>query len=134
MLKCKLWNPSWFSPSIIFFQGCTLVIDGLHILDVLMGFQDFAMHFLDEALFQDVMHIIDLFLLGDAHVALGILSSCVTHQPFYHTWITFPSSFSSFLVGFDMRVMQVWGHYGSRIVGVFLGPFNETSGLTIDIF
>jgi hypothetical protein len=37
------------------------------------------MHFLDEALFHDVVHIDDLPLLGDAHVALGILPSCVAH-------------------------------------------------------
>ncbi len=110
------------------------VIDGLRILDVLVGFQDFAMHFLDEALFQDVIHINDLLLPGYAHVVLGILSSCVTHQPFYHTWIILPSSFLSFLVGFDMRVMQVWRHYGSRIVGVFSGPLNEMLSLIIDFF
>jgi hypothetical protein len=30
-----------------------------------MGFQDFAMHFLDEVLSQDVAHINDLPLLGN---------------------------------------------------------------------
>jgi hypothetical protein len=35
------------------------------------------MHFLNEALFQDMAHIDDLFFMGDAQVALGILSSCV---------------------------------------------------------
>jgi hypothetical protein len=39
---------------------------GLRILGVPMGFQDFATHFLDEALFQDVAHINNLLLLGDA--------------------------------------------------------------------
>jgi hypothetical protein len=28
----------------------------------------------------------------------------------------------------------MWGHYGSRIMGVFLGPFGKVSGSTIDIF
>jgi len=36
------------------------------------------MHFLDEALSQNMAHIDDLPLLGDAHVALSILSSFVT--------------------------------------------------------
>jgi hypothetical protein len=27
----------------------------------------------------------------------------------------------------------MWGHYGSKIVKVFSGPFNETSSLIIDI-
>jgi hypothetical protein len=50
-----------------------------------MGFQDFAMHFWNEALFQDVAHINDLLLLRDAQVVLDILSSCVVHRPFYLT-------------------------------------------------
>ncbi len=54
-----------------------MVTYGLHILGVLMGFQDFAMHFWDEALFQDMVHIDDLLPLRDAQVVLGILSSCV---------------------------------------------------------
>jgi hypothetical protein len=49
----------------------------LHILGVPMGFQDFATHFLDETLSQDIAHINDLPLLGDVKVALVILSSCV---------------------------------------------------------
>jgi hypothetical protein len=40
--KCKLWNPLGFSPSIKIFHGCTLVIDGLHILGVQMDFQNFG--------------------------------------------------------------------------------------------
>jgi hypothetical protein len=64
-----------------------LVIDGLHILGVLVGFHDFAMHFLDEVLFQDVVRINDFIRLGDAQVVLGILSSCVAHRPFYLTRI-----------------------------------------------
>jgi hypothetical protein len=28
----------------------------------------------------------------------------------------------------------MWGHYGSKVMGVFLGPFSEVSNLTIDIF
>jgi hypothetical protein len=27
----------------------------------------------------------------------------------------------------------MWGHYGSRIVGVFLGPLSKASSSTIDI-
>jgi hypothetical protein len=57
----------------------------LHILGVPVGFQDFATHFLDEILFQDVVHIDDLPFLGDTHVILGILSSCVVRRPSYFT-------------------------------------------------
>jgi hypothetical protein len=38
------------------------------------GSQDFATHFLDETLFQNMAHIDDLFLLGNTQVILGILS------------------------------------------------------------
>jgi hypothetical protein len=77
---------------------------------VLVGFQDFAMHFLDEALSQDVTHIDDLLLLGDTHVTLGILYSCVTYQPSYLTQIIPPSSpCLSLLASFDRKVMKVCG-------------------------
>jgi hypothetical protein len=50
-----------------------------------VGFQDFATQLLDEVLSQDVAHINDFLFLGNAQVALGILSSCVIHQPFNFT-------------------------------------------------
>jgi hypothetical protein len=85
--KCKLWSPLGISPSIKIPKGCTLVTNGLHIFGVPMGSQDFATHFLDEVLFQDVAHIDDLPFLGNSHVTLGILFSCVAHQHSYLTWI-----------------------------------------------
>ncbi len=48
--KCKLWSPSGFLLGINTLQGCTLIIDGLCILGVLVGSKDFTMHFLDETL------------------------------------------------------------------------------------
>jgi hypothetical protein len=75
--KCKLWGPLEISLGIKILQGYTLVSYGLHIFGVLMGFQDFAMHFLDEVLSHDVAHIENFPLLGDVYVTLGILSSCV---------------------------------------------------------
>jgi hypothetical protein len=74
------------------------------------------MHFLDEVLFQDGVHIDDLPLLGNTHVVLGILSSCVACRPFYFTLTIPPSSFMYFLVSFDMRVMQLCGDIMSMIV------------------
>jgi hypothetical protein len=47
------------------------------------------MHFLDEVLFQDVVHINDLPFLGDTQTALGILSSCVVRRPFNLTQLSF---------------------------------------------
>jgi hypothetical protein len=49
--KCKLWSPSRISSNINIPKGCTLVINGLCILGVLMGSQNFVMHFLDKVLF-----------------------------------------------------------------------------------
>jgi hypothetical protein len=46
--KCKLWSPLGISSSIKIPQGYILVTIGLCILGVLMGFQDFITHFLDE--------------------------------------------------------------------------------------
>jgi hypothetical protein len=60
---------------------------------------------LDEALFQDVVHINDLPFMGDARVALGILSSNVTRRPSYLTWIIHFFSFLCFLAGFDKKIM-----------------------------
>jgi hypothetical protein len=77
--KCKLWSLSNISPNIEIPHGYTLVTDGLRILGVPVGSQDFASHFLDEVLSQDMMHIDNIPLLGDTQVALGILSSCVVH-------------------------------------------------------
>jgi hypothetical protein len=106
VLKCKLWNPSRISPDIEIPQGCTLVSNGLYILGVPMGTQNFTTHFLDEVLFQNVVYINDLLLLGDAQVVLGILSSCVIRQPFYLTQtVLLCFSFLSFLASFDKRVM-----------------------------
>ncbi len=47
------------------------------------------------------------------------------------------TSFFFLLVSFGRfrqeNYVGMWGHYGSRIVGVFLGPFNEASNLIINI-
>jgi hypothetical protein len=66
MSKCKFWNPTQISLNIKILQGCILVTNGLRILGVPMGFQDFAMHFVDEVLSQDVAYIDDLSFLGGA--------------------------------------------------------------------
>jgi hypothetical protein len=77
MSKCKLWSPLEIYLGIKIPQDYILVINGLRILGVPMGFQDFSVHFLDEALYQNVAHVNNLPLLGNTLVALGILPSCV---------------------------------------------------------
>jgi len=63
--KYKFWSPSRISLGIKIPHGCILVINGLHILGVTVESQDFAMHFLNEALCQDVAHIDNLLFMGD---------------------------------------------------------------------
>jgi hypothetical protein len=65
MSKCKFWSPLRISLVIEIPQGCILVKDGLCILGVPVGSQDFAMHFLYEALFYNVAYIDDFPFLGD---------------------------------------------------------------------
>jgi hypothetical protein len=65
--KCKFWGLSRISPGIKILHDYTLVIDGLHILGVLVSFPNFAMHFFDEILSEDMVHINDLPFLGNAH-------------------------------------------------------------------
>jgi hypothetical protein len=48
-----------------------------------MGSEDFVTHFLNEVLFQDVVHIDDIIILRNTQIALGILFSCVTNRPCY---------------------------------------------------
>jgi hypothetical protein len=126
--KCKLWNPSKISSNINIPQGCILVIDGLRILGVSLGFQDFVMHFLDGNLFQDVVHNNDFPLLGDAQfenaqVVLDILSSCVICQPYFIRTIFPPFSFLSFLVNFNKKVVQICGDImGPGLWDLIQGP------------
>jgi hypothetical protein len=54
-----------------------------------------------------MVHIDDPPLLGNAQIALGILSLCVTHQPFYLTQTIPFYSFLSFLTGFNKKFMQI---------------------------
>jgi hypothetical protein len=61
-------------------QGYTLLTNDLCILGVQMGSKDFVTYFLNEYLFQNMAHINDLPLLGNAQVALGSLFSCVVRQ------------------------------------------------------
>jgi len=103
--KCKLWSPLGISPSVEIPQGCTLVTYGLCILGVPTGSQNFVTNFLNEVLSQNVAHIHDLPLLGDAHAVLGILSLCVAHRPSYVTQIVPLSSFMFFLASFDKKIM-----------------------------
>jgi hypothetical protein len=116
--KCKLWSLLEIYLGIEIFQVCILVIDALSILGALVGFQDFAVHFLDGALSQDVTHIDDPPFLKDTHVALDILSSCVGvnflishgHYPFFFLLVSFSKFRQESYVG-------VCGHFGFRIVG-----------------
>jgi hypothetical protein len=103
--KCKFWNPLRIFLGIKILQGYTLVRNGLCILSLLVGSQDFAMHFLDEVLFYNMAHIDDLPLLRDVQVTLGILSSCSLSTFLFHMDNFFFPSFLSLLMGFNKNVM-----------------------------
>ncbi len=60
--KCKFSSPKIFS-SIKILQDYILVTNGLHILGVPMGSQNFVMYFLEDVFSQDVTHIDDFSLL-----------------------------------------------------------------------
>ncbi len=75
MSKCELFSLLDISSNIEIPRSCTLVTYGLCILGVLMGLRDYATHFLNEVLFHDMAHFIDLPLLGNVQVVLGILFS-----------------------------------------------------------
>ncbi len=64
--KCKFWSPSRISQNIEIPQGYTLLINGLCILSVPMGFQNFGTHFLNEISSQDMSHVNNLSPLEDA--------------------------------------------------------------------
>ncbi len=58
--KCKFWSHRNLSKHNIP-HGYTLVTYGLCILGVPMGFRDFATHFFNKVLFQNVAHLNDFF-------------------------------------------------------------------------
>jgi len=43
------------------------------------------------------------------------------------------SSFLFLLAGFKLNYASMWGHYGSRIVGIFSKSFREVLGSITDI-
>jgi len=87
-----------------------------------------------------MVHIDDLPLLVNAQVVLGIFFSCVIYQAFYFTltishlfiYFVFFDKFhqESFVSGF----VGIWGQYESKIMGGFLGLFNEVLGSTSNSF
>jgi hypothetical protein len=69
-------------------------------------------------------HILIFFLYWeiDALVALGILTSCVIHWPFYFTWTIYIFFLFVFFMGFDKRIMYVCGDImGPRLWEIFQG-------------
>jgi hypothetical protein len=122
MSMCKLWNPSRIFPGIRIHQHYIFVTDGLCILGVPMGSQDFATHFLDGALSQDVAYINDLLLLGRHPCCFGhFILMCNSSTFLSH--INNTSFFLFLLVGFNKKVMQVCGDImGLRSWESFQGP------------
>jgi hypothetical protein len=71
-----------------------------------MGFENFVMHFKNESLFQNMVHIDDFLLLGNTQVVLGILSSCLVYQLFFsHLNNSFFKKKKSLLVSFNSKIL-----------------------------
>jgi hypothetical protein len=80
-----------------------------------------------------VVHINGFPLLGDTQVVLGILSSCSLL-----TFLSHMNSTSFFLlISFgkfhQKNYANMLGHYESKIMGIFLGPFSKALGFITDI-
>jgi hypothetical protein len=90
------------------------------------------MNFLNEALSQDVAHIDNFSLSGDAFghfVFMCRLSTFLFHMD-STSFFFFPVSFSGFQ---RESYVGMWGHHGSMIVGVFSRPLNKASSSTTNI-
>jgi hypothetical protein len=134
--KCKLWNPSRIFLGMEISQGCSLITYALHILGVLVGSQDFIMHFFERG-----------FILGrDIYwwsSFFGIHTCCFGHFIFMCHLSTFLShsnnTFFFFLhVSFGRfwqeNCVNMWGNYGSRVMRVYSRPFSKALHLTTNIF
>jgi hypothetical protein len=109
-----------------------LVVNGLCIFGVPVSSQDFAIHFLDEILFYDVRSsFFGSYLAGFGHFVL-------TYSSLTLLFHTDNSSFFFLLVYFGGfhhdSYVGMWGHYGSKIVGVFTRPHSKMLNSTIDLF
>jgi hypothetical protein len=85
MSMCKLWNPSGIFPGIRIHQHYIFVTDGLCIW-VYQWVLRTLPHIFWMGLYLRTWHISMIsFSLGNTHVVLSILFSCVIHQPSYLT-------------------------------------------------
>jgi hypothetical protein len=100
------------------------------------GFQDFATYFLDEALFQDI----DTYQWSSSpkrclgsfghFVHMCSLSTFLFHMDIIYLFFFF-ASFGKF---WHESYASMWENYSSKIMGIFLGLLNKTSGLITNIF
>jgi len=107
----------------------------LLVKGVLMGIQDFVMHFLTKALFQDMEHINDFGLSWEMH---KLFWASFLHMSFVDLLILFRQFFfllpSYFFYEFwQENYVGMWGHYGSKFMGVYSRPLSEVSNSTIDL-
>jgi len=106
-----------------------LVRNGLCILDVLVGCQNFVMHFLYEVLFQDVVHIM-IFFFWETHMFHWTFCFHVLLINFFFHLNN--SSFSLISFGEFRQVVGMWKHYGSWVI-IYLGLLNGVSSSASDL-
>jgi len=127
MLKCKLWSPSRISPSIKILQGCNLVTKWLTHFGCANGFSGLCHAFFGWS-FISRHGVYQWYSCPGTHLG------CFGHFVFMCSSLTFLSHMdnTSFLF-VVFSYVSMWGHYGSRIMGVFLKPLSKASSSTIDI-
>ncbi len=131
MSKCKLWSPSRISLAIKILYSYTLVTYRLHIL----GVPQWVFKTLSCIFFGWVF-----FSTCGAYQwfsSLGKCIGCIGHffLMCHSSTFLFHSNSTSFLFVSFGKFQQkhfagMWGHYGSRVMGVYLGPLNKALGPT----
>ncbi|KAJ7570685.1 hypothetical protein O6H91_01G131400 [Diphasiastrum complanatum] len=81
--KCVAWCPQGLLPGLPLPTGFNTPADGIRALGIPIGFSDFVASSLRDTLGVHLRHADLLPKLGNAQVALGILTQCFTQRPSY---------------------------------------------------
>ncbi len=81
-----------------------------------MGTVTFTSPFIKKTIQEDVRHVDPFLIMGDVHVAFGILTRCFVQCPSYLLRYTSPSStFTESFISFDYSLHKMFGHlFGLR--------------------
>ncbi len=134
MSKCKLWSPLGISSSIKILQDYILVTNGLRFFFCASGFSGLCHAFFGRGfILGRGAYWWSSFLKRCPHCFGRFVFMCSLSTFLFHMNNT---SFSFLIIsfgGFWQSYVSMCGHYGFRIMGIFLGPFNEALSSIIDI-